>query len=86
MLNIYKSSNSKIVELENFEPGCWINLIAPTDDEVQQVCQATGALPELVRAALDEEERSRIEHAEEERQNLILVDIPRVEKEGDSFV
>ena len=86
MLNIYKSSNSKIVELENFEPGCWINLIAPTDDEVQQVCQATGALPELVRAALDEEERSRIEHEEEEHQTLILVDIPRVEKEGDSFV
>ena len=33
MINIYKSTNkSQLVELEDFEKGCWINLTNPTSE------------------------------------------------------
>lgn len=86
MLNIYKTEDGRLREIADAEPGCWINLSAPTTEELQLVTAATGALPELLKAALDEEERSHIEVEEDEKQTLILVDIPRVEKEREHFV
>ena len=79
MLTIYKTEEGRLHEVSEVQPGCWINLAAPTAQELQKVSEATGALPELLRAALDEEERSHIEAEEDEKQTLILVDIPRVE-------
>lgn len=86
MLTIYKTEEGRLHEVSEVQPGCWINLSAPTAQELQKVSEATGALPELLRAALDEEERSHIEVEEDEKQTLILVDIPRVEKEREHFV
>ncbi len=86
MLTIYKTEEGRLHEVSEVQPGCWINLAAPTAQELQKVSEATGALPELLRAALDEEERSHIEVEEDEKQTLILVDIPRVEKEREHFV
>jgi len=68
--------------LEDFENGSWINLVAPTIEEMQLVSQKTGADMDLLQTALDEEERSRIELEDEINQTIIVVDIPRVEKEG----
>lgn len=86
MLQIIKTIGDSQQVLDEIQEGCWINLIAPTEEELRQVEQQTGVLPELLRAALDEEERSRIEWDEDADQTLILVDIPRVEKEGSSYV
>lgn len=86
MLQIYKTDGGTIREIGTPEPGCWINLVAPTAAELAAATAATGALPELLHAALDEEERSHIEIEEDENQTLILVDIPKAEKDGDGFV
>ncbi|NLG37085.1 MAG: magnesium transporter CorA family protein [Clostridiales bacterium] len=86
MLQIIKTFPDGQRPLERIEEGCWVNLSCPTPEELARVEQETGVLGEYLRAALDEEERSRIEWDEHTGQALILVDIPRVEKEGDSFV
>ena len=82
MVSIYKHINGQFSLLEDFENGSWINLVAPTIEEMQLVSQKTGADMDLLQTALDEEERSRIELEDEINQTIIVVDIPRVEKEG----
>lgn len=87
MVSIYKHINGQFSLLNDFENGSWINLVAPTMEELNLVSQKTGADMDLLQAALDEEERSRIELEDEINQIIIVVDIPRVEKEGkDGYV
>ena len=78
MVSIYKHINGQFSLLEDFENGSWINLVAPTNEELNLVSQKTGADIDLLHAALDEEERSRIELEEEINQTIMVVDIPRV--------
>ena len=77
MLNIYKTEDGVISELEEFEPGIWIKLTAPTKEEGQRVSQAFDIDFDDIRAALDEEESSRI--SLEDGYTLLLVDIPTPE-------
>jgi len=87
VVSIYKHINGQFSLLEDFENGSWVNLVAPTNEELNLVSQKTGADIDLLHAALDEEERSRIELEEEINQTIMVVDIPRVEKEGtDTYV
>lgn len=46
---------------EPIPPGLWFNLINPTDKEVEQVMMKTGVEENFIKAALDDEESSRIE-------------------------
>jgi magnesium transporter len=80
MMKFYKTVNEELVCCEAFEEGVWINLINPTEDEISRVVEATGIEAEMIRPALDEEERSHIEI--ENGQTLILVDVPVIEDAG----
>jgi magnesium transporter len=84
MLAYYKNDVQGLVQTDVLEEDCWIHLWAPTEEELARVEKATGVLPEFLRAALDEEERSRIESDED--QTLVLVDIPRVELDGKNYL
>jgi magnesium transporter len=77
MLAIYKSSEKQLVEINAIEPNCWINLTDPTEAEVDIVCKNLNVESTLLRAALDEEEASRIDF--DEGQTLIVVDVPIAE-------
>ena len=76
MYKIVKSSDNGLdeLELDNLEKGYWLDIVAPSEDELQEVAAATGIQMDFLSAALDEEEKSRIEV--EDDQILILVDIP----------
>ena len=63
-------------------PGCWVNVVAPTDDERAWLEGELGVLPEFVRSALDEEETSRVDFDEDERQIFVIVDYPVVDEDG----
>ena len=52
---------NKIKRLDSFEEKCWVDLINPTDDEIEDVTAITGIPEETLKAALDEEETARIE-------------------------
>ena len=57
----------------------WVHLLDPTDKEIERVIQKTGAPEEFLKAALDEEERARID--QDDGFTLVLVDVPIVEEE-----
>jgi len=78
MLTIHKTIGGKMQKLDAIQDGCWINLTYPTEDEVNSVISALNVEPSFLRAALDEEESSRIDI--EDDQTLIIVDMPAVEK------
>ena len=85
MISIYLTDDGKLRELEQIVPGAWVHLCAPTEEEVATVCAKLCVEPDLVRAALDEEERSRIDF--EDGHMLVLVDTPTVEaQQGRGFV
>ena len=84
MLTIHKTIDGKITQLDSVEDGCWVNLTYPSEDELKTVSATLGVEPTFLRAALDEEETSRIES--EDGQTLIIVDTPAVEKDDAGVV
>lgn len=76
MYKIVKSSDNSLDELEisTLEKGSWIDAVAPSEEELQEIADATNIQMDFLTAALDEEEKSRIEI--EDDQILVLVDIP----------
>ncbi len=76
MYKIVKSTDNGLdeMELDRLEKGYWLDIVAPSEDELLEIAAATGIQMDFLSAALDEEEKSRIEV--EDDQILILVDIP----------
>jgi Mg2+ and Co2+ transporters len=76
MLTITKSQATGLetYELANLPQGAWINLVAPTQTELAQVSDATEVPVDILRAALDEEERSRTEL--EDNCLLTVINVP----------
>lgn len=77
MIKVFQTIADELTRVpgENItEKGIWINLVKPTEEELIKVAQEVQIEPDLLRAALDEEERSRIEA--EEDQILILINVP----------
>ena len=78
MINIYKTNEeNKIIKLESIERNSWINLIAPTAEEIKEVVEATGFDEELMIKLLDEEEFPRVEVGD--NATLIVMDVPYIE-------
>ena len=84
MLSVFLTDNSTVSLREEILPGSWISLCAPTEDEISSVSKKLSVDADLIRAALDEEERARLEF--EDGQVLLVVDTPIVELEGDGYV
>ena len=80
MIDIFKTVDSEIVRTDNYEEGVWINLVNPDESEINRVSSELNVEVDFLKAALDEEERARIES--DNGQTLIIVDIPVVEGEG----
>lgn len=75
MLKAYREIDSVLQVVEAIgDPGTWIHLVAPTEEEIGAVSAATGLSAELLRAALDEDERPRQEA--EDQQALVIISIP----------
>lgn len=76
MIRVYCTENNVLneVTMEQLHKGCWIDLVAPDHDELTEVSAATGIQMDFLSAALDDDEKSRIEI--EEDQILVLGDIP----------
>lgn len=77
MIKIYKTEESIVNEIEKVEDGCWINMVTPTMEECINISEQFDIDIADVRAALDDEESSRVEV--EDGYTLILVDIPSIE-------
>ena len=77
MINYYRTDDSIIRELKTYDEGAWVKLTDPSADECLEIADRFQMDVADVRAALDDEESSRI--SLEEGYTLILVDIPTAE-------
>ena len=84
MLTINKTIGGRMTAMDCLEEGCWINLTHPNEEELQVVTDLLHVEPDFLRAALDEEETSRIDV--EEGQTLIIIDTPAIEKSDSAVV
>lgn len=85
MMEIFRTSDptAALVRVDQIEPGCWINLIAPTQPELDRIAQEMKIEPNFLSDPLDDEEKARIDV--EDDQTLIIVDVPYVFEEGKSI-
>lgn len=81
MIQIFRTIDGQIHQVSEVQEGCWVNLIKPTEDELNQISADYKIDIDHLKASLDEEERSRIEV--EENYTLILVDIPVIEERNE---
>lgn len=76
MVKFYKSEKNNIVQLEEFESRCWVEMVNPTDDEVENIVALSGIPEGLIKAALDEEESARVEV--DDGATMYIVDSPMI--------
>ncbi len=76
LIQVYKTIDNTAVEYDfaSLEKGSWINLTAPTVQELELVAEKADVMLDFLTAATDEEEAARSEI--EPDQMLVLIDIP----------
>ncbi len=84
MICIYKTSDQSINKVDNIENGCWINIVQPSNQELLFISKKTNISLDMLNAALDEEETSRIDI--EDQNILIIVDVPFTSVEENSLI
>lgn len=91
MLQIYKKLNKSTVTVDSelltaaydFRDH-WIHMSNPTDKEIEFIAQSVGVNEDMIKAALDEEERARIEK-DDDGTILVVTDIPFTEEEENHY-
>ena len=78
MKQMFLSTATEFKEIETFEPGAWINLVNPSQEESVKLAEAFNIDITDLRAPLDVEEMSRI--SVEDDYTLIVVDVPTTEE------
>ncbi len=74
MLSVYRTiENGQLIKSDDIEQGCWINIIDPSEEELIYISKKANVPMNFLKAALDEEETSRIDI---EDCTLIILDIP----------
>ena len=82
MIKIYntnlETNNTSVID--TFEKGSWINMVAPTEEEINKVCQELKIRDEFIRCSLDLEEQARIDREEDDDTKLFIIDVPVIER------
>ncbi len=83
MLTVWKKTdkNEELREAARIDYGCWIDLVDPTEKELDDVSKKTGALIEHLKSPLDEDEKSRIDI--EEESTLFIFRVPEKQNSAD---
>jgi len=80
MLKIYLTDEQgTLKEINEITSGCWVNLVSPTEQEINQLASIVQIPFDFLKDPLDEEERSRIEN--DDNNVLIIVNLPLVSKD-----
>ena len=81
MLQYYMTDNGRLQEIDAAKDGCWISMVAPVEKELEYICRQYDLPDDVLKAALDTDERSRIEV--DDNYTMVLVNIPTVEEQSD---
>ncbi len=74
MYKIYKTSRGKLWNPKNPEPGCWIDISAPTEEELKKLSPYFDIPEEVLISVRDLDEVPKVE--EEENFQFILIQTP----------
>lgn len=87
MIKIYNTdvNTNTTAEQNEIRKGCWINMVSPSEKEIDEVCEKTKISDDFIRYALDYEEKARID-IEDDGTILFILDVPVIEKEQDSEI
>ena len=77
---------NKTTKTKQYQKGNWINLVAPSEEEIKTVCESVQIKEDFIRYALDYEEKARIDIEDEDNTILFIIDVPVLEKEGASLI
>lgn len=83
MIKYYKT-NDILEELDHIEKGTWIHMLDPEPEEIRYITEYFDLDDSFIPDSLDEEESARIDC--EDGNVLILVNMPTVQAEGNTFV
>ncbi len=88
MVKMYQTNleTNKIEETEEYKKGNWINMVAPTEEEIKKVCKKLQIQEDFIRYSLDYEEKARIDMEEDDNTILFIIDVPVIEKENNEQV
>ena len=80
MLKMYQTDLATGVfsETKEFNRGTWINLVNPSEKEIDLVCENLKISSDFIRYPLDYEEKARIDI--EDDMTLFVIDVPYTEK------
>lgn len=84
MINYFLTVDSVLSQIEEITPDCWINVVNPTEEEIDLLVREYRLDAGFVRSSLDEEETSRIEV--EDDQVLVIVDAPVTQMEESGMI
>ena len=73
-------------EIQEYKKGNWINMIAPTEEEIKKVCEKLKIKEDFIRYSLDYEEKARIDIEDDDNTILFIIDVPIIEKENNEQV
>ena len=77
MIRIFKTKEEGLTQLQSIEKDSWIMMTAPTEQELGQIARQYEIDLRDLRAALDEEERARLQV--EDHYTMIVFDVPAIE-------
>lgn len=88
MIKIYNSDikTNELKMSKEITKGSWINMVAPTEEEIKLVCKKLKIQEDFIRDSLDFEEKARIDYEEQDDTTLFIIDVPILEKENDEEV
>ena len=88
MLKMFNTDikTNKTKETDEFLKGNWINMVAPTEEEIKKVCENVNIEEDFIRYALDYEEKARIDYEEDDNTILFIIDVPVIEVESGNKV
>ena len=83
MLRFYKTDpeTKELTQIEQAEVDCWIDLVAPTDEEIAKVIEITRIDTDLLTKMRDDDELPRVETSKDA--TLIVIDVPAVDDDAD---
>jgi len=76
MYKVLMSTNTGVDELDiaDLKKGCWIDVVAPSKEELDEIAKAGNLSMDFLTASLDKEEKARTETDEDHL--LVVIDIP----------
>ena len=80
MIEFFKTdATGATSKVASVEPGCWVNVSAPTKEERRWLAEELGVVSEFITSAFDDEESSHVDFDDDTGQALVIVDYPAIE-------